>query len=162
MTAATAAAVTAAAARKFDSASLAETARWGREGRGVMRASEPEEKTAMAEVRKVRAEKTETEKTEAEKMRADKTADSSEKGQRRCRNLSDVSVRSSRKGRTQQGKKITLRCSGTEPTSRQLRSVNNGCFSLLSRVTQRLQIYSELSFISNHFSLHRTHSSCCS
>ena len=91
MTAAIAAAVTAAAARKFDSTSLAETARWGREGRGVMRASEPEEKTAMAEVRKVRAEKTETEKTEAEKaetekteaekMRADKTADSSEKGQ---------------------------------------------------------------------------------
>ena len=96
MTTATAAAVTAAAARKFDSTSLAETARRGREGRGVMRASEPEEKTAMAEVRKVRAEKTETEKTEAEKIRADKTADSSEEGQQRCRNLSDVPVRSSR------------------------------------------------------------------
>ena len=63
------------AARKFDSTSLAETAKWSGEGRGVMRASEPEEKTAMAEVRKVRAEK-----TEAENMRADKTADSSDKG----------------------------------------------------------------------------------
>ena len=78
-----------------------------------MRISEPERKTAMAEMRKVKAEKTETEKTEAEKaeaekVRVNKAADSSGKSQRRCRNLSDVSVRSSRKGRTQQSKKASL------------------------------------------------------
>ena len=38
-----------------------------------MRASEPEEKTAMAEVRKVRAEKIETEKREAEKAETERT-----------------------------------------------------------------------------------------
>ena len=54
-----------------------------------MRISEPEKKTAVAEMRKVEAEKTETEKTETEKaeaakaeaenVRVNKTADSSKK-----------------------------------------------------------------------------------
>ena len=53
-----------------------------------MEASVPEEKTAMAG--------------------AGNVADSSEEGRRRRRNLSDVSVRSPRKGRTRQGKKARL------------------------------------------------------
>ena len=54
------------------------------------------------------------------------------------------------------------RCSETELTFRWLHSVNNWCFSLLSQTMQCLQTCSELSFISNHFSLHWMHSFCCS
>ena len=65
----------------------------GRECRDDKRASEPEKKTAMAG---------------AGKTEAGKVADSSEKGQQRHRNLSDMPVRSPRKGMTQQSKKTHL------------------------------------------------------
>ena len=69
----------AAAVTKFDSTSLAEAVKGDMRG---LRTLKPEKTTAAV--------------------------DSNEERRRRCRNLSDVSVRSSRKGRTQQRKKAGL------------------------------------------------------
>ena len=68
-------AAAAAAATKFDSTSLAEAVRRGRECRNDKRASEPEKETAM---------------TETGKAEAVKAADSSEEDRQRRRDLSDV------------------------------------------------------------------------